>query len=153
MSEHIIPGLGAAFGFACLHLVDEHLLSSRGLSCLCPPLGAVAVLLFCMPNAPASQPKAVIGGHLVAGAVAFAVVGSGVQYPEAITVAVTIAAMSVLEVVHPPAGAYAFLFANKSMSAEGIIAPGLIGACVLVGAQILFNAIRDLISGKKPKFD
>jgi CBS-domain-containing membrane protein len=90
---------------------------------------------------------------LVAGAVAFAVVGSGVQYPEAIAVAVTIAAMSVLDVVHPPAGAYAFLFANKSMSAEGIIAPGLIGACVLVGAQILFNAIRDLISGKKPKFD
>ena len=42
-------------------------------------------------------------------------------YPEAISVALSITAMSLLGVSHPPAGAYAFLFASKKMGPIGII--------------------------------
>jgi CBS-domain-containing membrane protein len=85
--DAILSGLGAGLGFAALHYAQDNILKDQDLTCLCPPLGAVAVLLFCMPNAPASQPKAVIGGHLVAGVVAYGVLQTGVAYPEAISVA------------------------------------------------------------------
>merc|ERR1719273_223444 len=116
--DAILAGLGAAISFAALHIVHDQILAPQGLSCLCPPLGAVAVLLFCLPGAPASQPKAVIGGHVVAGLIGYAVVESGVAYGEAVAVACTITAMSALGVVHPPAGAYAFLFVNKGMGGD-----------------------------------
>lgn len=151
--DAVIAGVGALMGFAALHFANENLMKKNDLSCLCPPLGAVAVLLFCMPGAPASQPKAVIGGHLVAGCVAYAVVQSGVDYPEAISVALTISLMTALKVVHPPAGAYAFFFANKKMTEKGILAPGLAGAVILVGVQLVFNQIKKVVAGKKSKKD
>lgn len=101
--DAILAGIGAAFGFAALHLAHENV---EDLTCLCPPLGAVAVLLFCMPSAPASQPKAVIGGHIIAGCVAYGVVQSGVHYKEALSVALTIFGMAATKLVHPPAGAF-----------------------------------------------
>ena len=76
--ESIIAGLGAAAGFAALHVANDYVLKEMGLGCLCPPLGAVAVLLFCLPGAPASQPKAVIGAHVIAGVIGYAVLQSGV---------------------------------------------------------------------------
>ena len=105
MKDSIFSGLGAALGFGALHYVHDNVLAPRGYGCLCPPLGAVAVLLFCMPGAPASQPKAVIGGHIVAGIVAYAVGVSELPYPEALSVALTITVMSYFGVTHPPAGA------------------------------------------------
>ena len=122
--DAIIAGIGAAVSFAALHVVHDLIFVPQGLSCLCPPLGAVAVLLFCLPSTPASQPKAVIGGHIVSGLVGFAVVESGIMYGEAVAVALTIALMTYFEVVHPPAWAYPFLYVNKGMGWKGIFATG-----------------------------
>lgn len=148
--DAIVAGLGAAISFAALHVVHDQILAPQGLSCLCPPLGAVAVLLFCLPGAPASQPKAVVGGHIVAGIVGYAVVESGIAYGEAVAVACTIAAMTFFKVVHPPAGAYAFLFVNKGMGMKGIFAPGLVGGIVLVSVQKFINTVvKPMLSGSK----
>ena len=66
-----VAGLGALLGFGALQQTQAALTYfGTGLGCLCPTLGAVAVLLFCLPNAPASQPRAVVVGH-VASALAF----------------------------------------------------------------------------------
>lgn len=144
--DSLVAGLGAALGFAALHVANDLL----PVGCLCPPLGAVAVLLHCLPGAPASQPKAVLGAHVVAGIVGYAVVQSGLPYGEAIAVAATITAMSAAGLVHPPAGAYAFLYVNKGMGMQGIYAPGLVGAAVLVAAQMGFNkTVKPLLTGKK----
>ena len=69
-----------------------------------------------MPSAPASQPKAVIGGHVIAGIVAYSIVQAELPYAEALSVALTIFGMAATKMVHPPAGAYAFLFASKYVS-------------------------------------
>lgn len=156
--DSLLSGLGAAFGFAALQFANDRILKDQGLSCLCPPLGAVAVLLFCMPTAPASQPKAVIGGHLIAGLVSYAIVESNIKlpvllYPELLAVSLTIAIMSYLKVVHPPAGAYAFLFVNKGMGYKGIYAPGLVGAIILLGAQQVFNVVKDRILAPKTRIN
>lgn len=148
--DAIVAGIGAAISFAALHIVHDQVLAPQGLSCLCPPLGAVAVLLFCLPGAPASQPKAVLGGHIVAGLVGYAVVESGIAYGEAVAVSCTIAAMTFFKVVHPPAGAYAFLYVNKGMGWKGIFAPGLVGGIVLVAVQKFINGtVKPMLSGKK----
>jgi len=147
--DSIIAGLSAATGFAALQIANDYILEGYGMSCLCPPLGAVAILLFCLPGAPASQPKAVLGAHIIAGVIGYAVVQSSLPYGEAIAVALTITAMSAAKMVHPPAGAYAFLFVNKGMGLKGIYA-GLIGSAVLVATQIVFNStVKSVISGKK----
>ena len=75
--DSIIAGLGAASGFAALQVANDYVLP---VGCLCPPLGAVAVLLFCLPGAPASQPRAVTGAHVIAGLVGYAVVQSGREF-------------------------------------------------------------------------
>mmetsp|Transcript_29361 Transcript_29361/g.41081 ORF Transcript_29361/g.41081 Transcript_29361/m.41081 type:complete len:163 (+) Transcript_29361:113-601(+) len=150
MDPSILSGLGAALGFAALHLThDQVFLPYGGFGCLCPPLGAVAVLLFCMPNAPASQPKAVIGAHIIAGLVGYAVVNFANMgaYAEATAVVLTITLMSMFKMVHPPAGAYAFLYANKKMGLQGIFAPGLAGCFVLIAVQQVFLT---LTASKKP---
>ena len=150
--DAIVAGIGAAISFAALHVVHDQILAPQGLSCLCPPLGAVAVLLFCLPSVPASQPKAVVGGHLVAGIVGLIVVESGIKYGEAVAVACTIAGMTFFKVVHPPAGAYAFLFVNKGMGWQGIFAPGLAGGIVLVCVQKIINdTIKPMLSGASKK--
>lgn len=102
--DSIIEVLGAATGFAALQTANEY----GPLCCLCPPLGAVAV----QPGAPASQPRAVIGAHAIAGLVGYGVVQSGLPHGEAVAVALTIATMSAAKMVHPPAGAYAFLYVS-----------------------------------------
>eukprot|EP00584_Thalassiosira_punctigera_P004772 CAMPEP_0172526690 /NCGR_PEP_ID=MMETSP1067-20121228/1544_1 /TAXON_ID=265564 ORGANISM="Thalassiosira punctigera, Strain Tpunct2005C2" /NCGR_SAMPLE_ID=MMETSP1067 /ASSEMBLY_ACC=CAM_ASM_000444 /LENGTH=148 /DNA_ID=CAMNT_0013310253 /DNA_START=44 /DNA_END=490 /DNA_ORIENTATION=- len=146
--DSIVAGLGAACGFAALHLANDR----APVGFLCPPLGAVAVLLFCLPGAPASQPKAVVGAHVIAGLVGYGVVQSALPYGEAIAVVLTITAMSATRMVHPPAGAYAFLYVNKKMGPMGILAPGLAGSVVLVATQMAFNAtVKPLLSGKKKK--
>ena len=146
--DSIIAGLGAAIGFAALQVTNDY----GPVGCLCPPLGAVAVLLFCLPGAPASQPRAVIGAHVIAGLVGYGVVQSGLPYGEALAVALTITIMSAAGLVHPPAGAYAFLYVNKGMGVKGILAPGLLGACVLVASQMIFNStLKPILSGKKKK--
>ena len=150
--DAIVAGLGAAISFAALHVVHDQILAPQGLSCLCPPLGAVAVLLFCLPSVPASQPKAVIGGHIVAGIVGYAVVEGGIAYGEAVAVALTITGMTFFGVVHPPAGAYAFLYVNKGMGWKGILAPGLVGGIVLVLVQKIINGtVKPMLSGKSKK--
>ena len=151
MMDDILSGLGAAFGFAALHFINDSNLLQDYLgvtSCLCPPLGAVAVLLFCMPNVPASQPKSVIGGHVIAGLVSYGIIESNTTfYPELLAVSITITLMSLFKVVHPPAGAYAFFFTNKRFGIKGIIAPGLIGAIILIIAQQIFFTITKQIKG------
>lgn len=150
MMDSIIAGLGAAFSFAALQISNDYVLKDYGLSCLCPPLGAVAVLLFCLPGAPASQPRAILGAHVIAGLVGYAVVQLGLSYGEAVAVVLTITLTSAAKMVHPPAGAYAFLYVNKGMGLKGIFAPGLIGSAILVGSQLVFNsAMKPLLKKKK----
>jgi CBS-domain-containing membrane protein len=58
--------------------------------------------------------------------VGYGVVESQIAYGEAVAVALTISAMTYFKVVHPPAGAYAFLYVNKGMGWKGIFSLDLL---------------------------
>ncbi len=83
------------------------LASATELPLLIAPFGATAVLLFGQPGSPLAQPINVVGGYVVAGAIAVAVhtVAPGLPLAAALGVGLSIFAMLALRVTHPPAGA------------------------------------------------
>ena len=121
--------LCAAAGFAALELADAHLFKPQGMSCMCPPLGAVAVLLFAMPAAPASKASNVLIGHLLSSLVALLVVtylpAEYAIFAKGTAVAASIGVMTLTGTTHPPAGAYAFLFVAQKMVSDARFEPAI----------------------------
>ena len=73
--EQLRAGLGALLGISlCVFLVN--LGSRMGVSSLylIAPLGATAVLVFCVPNSPLAQPWSAVVGNVTAALVALIVV-------------------------------------------------------------------------------
>jgi hypothetical protein len=86
----------------------------------------------------------IISYHIIG----YAVVESQIAYGEAVAVALTISAMTYFKVVHPPAGAYAYLYVNKGMGWKGIFFPGLVGGIVIVIVQKIINGtIKPMLAG------
>ncbi|AIT79964.1 HPP family protein [Novosphingobium pentaromativorans] len=116
--------LGAALAIALAAGLTAMLLGVSALPLPLPllvaPLGASAVLVFCVPASPLAQPWPVIGGDLVSAAVGLAV-GHAVGVPwlaASIALGIAIALMSLLRCLHPPGGACALLYALGAAGAE-----------------------------------
>jgi CBS domain-containing membrane protein len=109
------------------------------------PMGASAVLLFCVPTSPLAQPWAVVGGNTVSALVGVACVHLVPASPDlvaATAVAMAIAAMLALRCLHPPGGATALLMAvNGVTSAQAALVPVLVNSVVLTTAAWLFHAL------------
>jgi CBS-domain-containing membrane protein len=78
--NHAIPAIGAAVGLFALGVCNDQLpglLGQDWLGFQSAHLAAVAATLWLMPNDAVSQPKNVIGGHLVVGATGWLVAQSG----------------------------------------------------------------------------
>ncbi|UXX79294.1 HPP family protein [Reichenbachiella carrageenanivorans] len=111
--------------------------------------GASAVLLYGATNSPLSQPRNLVGGHLVS-----ATVGVSIAYcissPElhwlacALAVGLAIVGMLITKTVHPPGGATA-LIANigsekiKSLGYMYVLNPILTGTIILLVVALIFN--------------
>ncbi len=118
-TEQLRAGLGALVGISlCAGVVG---LSSGlgGLSLyLVAPLGATAVLVFCVPNSPLAQPWSAFVGNVTSALIALLVV-QVVPAPWTVGVAVggAITAMMIVRALHPPGGAVALLTALEPASA------------------------------------
>ena len=98
--NHAMPAVGAAVGLFALGVCNDQLpglLGQDWLGFLSPHLAAVAATLWLMPNAPVSQPKNVVGAHLVVGAVGWLVAQSGMFGDMAGTVSFVLAMMAMGE--------------------------------------------------------
>ena len=104
--------------------------------------GATAVLLFAAPTLPFSQPRNVIGGHVVAaiaGTAAHAALGDFVLTP-ALSVGIALVGMQATSTLHPPAGGTA-LIAAMAGHTPFFVVPVFIGAVAQVGCACVFNNI------------
>ncbi|MCF7223544.1 HPP family protein [Marilutibacter chinensis] len=101
---------------------------------LMAPFGASCVLLFSAPASPLSQPANVIGGHLVATAIGLAAVHwlPDAAWAMPLAVALAIAAMAVLRVTHPPAGADPLLVLIARPEWSFLLFPVAAGSLALV---------------------
>ena len=141
----LLPVLGTMLGYLALHVVDSLLAATvPGASCFVPHLGAVAVLLFCAPAAPFSQPRNVLLGHLVAtlaAVLSFNALGTTLPLSlgRGASLATSIVAMQVFGALHPPAAAFAALYYGSAplhdLGYKVLLYPGLVGAAVLLVVQ------------------
>lgn len=110
------------------------------------PFGASAVLLYGAPGAPFSQPRSLIGGHLISALVGVVVYNiMGVSYlGVALAVALAIVLMLVAKAVHPPAGATALLGVTASQGSYlWLLSPVTLGAIILLIVALVVNNLDE----------
>ncbi len=103
--------------------------------------GASCVLLFGFPDSPFSQPRHVVFGHVIStltGLVCLTLFGPH-WWALAIAVATAIALMMWTRTVHPPAGSNPVIVFLMLPGWGFLLAPTLIGACMLVVVALIYN--------------
>lgn len=126
-------GIGAVAGMAIL----------TGLPLLMAPFGATAVLLFGQPASPLAQPVNVVGGYVVATAVAIlvALLMPGAAMSAPVGVGLAIFGMMALRVTHPPAGAVPILAATSPIPPDLLAAAIALGAVGLVALAVIHHRL------------
>jgi CBS domain-containing membrane protein len=148
--ERLRAAIGALAGLAVAGAVGLATMGAAGgsLPWLVAPMGASAVLLFCLPASPLAQPWSILAGNLVAGAVGVTV-ARWVADPlsaAALAMGLAIFAMYALRCLHPPSGAMAVVavLGGPSVHAAGygfLLAPVTLNGLVLVVAAIAWNRL------------
>ncbi|NVK12882.1 MAG: HPP family protein [Rhodobacteraceae bacterium] len=135
----IMAGLGAFLAIAALSLMTTH----ANLLLLIAPFGASCVLLFSVPASPLSQPAHVVGGHVLATAVALALNAllPDTWWALALAVGLSIALMAALRLTHPPAGADPLVVFAADPGLSFLLFPVLTGAVALVAIAALFHRL------------
>lgn len=108
--------------------------------------GASAVLLYAAPRAPFSQPRNLIGGHLLSaltGVACFKYLPDYLVLQEAVAVATAIVLMMMTRTVHPPGGATALIAIIGSEQVHGLgwgyVFTVMLGAFIMLAVALLSN--------------
>lgn len=106
-------------------------------------LGGTAVFLFALTRAPAAQPRALLGGHLIGAAVGIVCYRALGDSLEAYVVAESAALMLMLltRTVHPPAGANPILMIHAHAAWPALFQPVLLGAITLVLVAMIWSRL------------
>lgn len=115
--------------------------------------GATAVLLFATPHSPVSQPINVVGGHMIAAAIGLLLAA---LWPDShvlagFAVGLSIAAMMVLRIINPPAGATGLVAYLTHPGWMFLLFPVLCGSVALVLFAMLFYRFRGVEYPLPPK--
>jgi CBS-domain-containing membrane protein len=108
---------------------------------LVAPLGASAALIWMVPTSPLAQPRAVIGGSLVAAFIGLIVLGffGASPFAAGLSVALALIAMKGAKVFHPPAAALPILIVSTEPEALSFLTALAISTFLIVAAGALFN--------------
>lgn len=109
--------------------------------------GASAVLLYGAPQAEFSQPRNLVGGHVlsaVVGITVYKLLPNDLALASALAVSLAIAFMHVSRTIHPPGGATALIavIGSSQVHALGymfVISPVFIGAVVMLLVALVMN--------------
>jgi CBS-domain-containing membrane protein len=122
--------------------------------------GASSVLIYGIINSPFSQPRNLIGGHIISaiiGVTVYKIIPSELWLSSAIAVSLSIVVMQITKTLHPPGGATA-LIANlgsdniKELGYLYVLSPVLSGVFILLVVALIFNNLtshRSYPSNKK----
>ena len=143
--ERLRAVIGACIGLFVTALAT-HVLAPQVATWLIAPIGASAVLLFCVPSSPLAQPWAVVGGNTVSALVGIACfhLVPDVLLAAPLAGCLAIGAMFALRCLHPPGGAVALttvLGGNAVIDAGWTFAlmPVATNSLLIVTAALLYN--------------
>jgi CBS-domain-containing membrane protein len=139
--------VGSAIGIClCAYLSAEYF-EPKDLTLVIGSLGASAILVYGAVRSPFSQPRNLIGGHIVSGLVGVACYqffGGTLWLAAGIAVAFAAIAMMATKTLHPPGGATALIavIGGPKIHALGFLyalVPAGLGAFILVVVAVLIN--------------
>jgi CBS-domain-containing membrane protein len=132
--------LAAAGGFVAIALVAL-LTQVSGNPWVLGSLGASCVMLFGFPDLPFSQPRHVIGGHVLSSAIGLLCLGvlGATWLGMALALGLALAAMMLLRVPHPPAGSNPIIIFLSAPSWGFLVFPTLTGAVAIVIVALIYN--------------
>lgn len=100
--------IGSFLGIIAISYFHMDILDDKDLTLVVGSFGASAVLIYGVPNSPLSQPRNLIGGHLlsaIVGVVSYKLFSSNLFLATAIAVSTSILIMQLTLTSHPPGGA------------------------------------------------
>lgn len=136
-----VAGLGAAIAIGAMEFLSAEL--NYPLAVI--PFATSIVLVIGSPDATPAQPRALIGGHLVATLVGLMVAhatgpqSSVVPWAAAIAVGLAVLAMFLTRTFHPPAGINPLLVVSANLPWAFIVAPVLAGALLLTAFAFVWH--------------
>ena len=145
-AERLRSVVGALIGLLVTVLLSDMLANAGATPLLVAPMGASAVLLFCVPASPLAQPWSVIGGNTISALVGITVTRL-VHDPvlaAPLAGACAILVMFVLRCLHPPSGAVALttVLGGPAVHAAGYhfaFLPVCLNSTLIVLAALVFN--------------
>ncbi len=145
--ENLWSFIGAFFGIGLIAFYQSYFLHRLENIFLIASFGASSVLIYGAVQSPLSQPRNLIGGHLIS-----ALIGVTVYkiFPEIIwltaplAVSLSIVFMQITKTLHPPGGATALIaiIGSEKIKLLGygyIFSPVLTGALILFVVALIFN--------------
>ena len=137
-SHILLATIGAIVGVSALALIA----STTGKLMLLGSFGASALLIFALPEAPLSQPRAVVCGHLCASVIAFAcLMGFGAHWwAIGVATGLGVGAMMATRTVHPPAGSNAIIVFLSKPTGLYLVGSTLLGTVTLVIIGVMYHS-------------
>ncbi|MFT5367195.1 MAG: CBS-domain-containing membrane protein [Candidatus Latescibacterota bacterium] len=140
--------VGAFLGIYLITILGRYLaLRSIDSLFLIGSFGASAVLVYGAPLAEFSQPRNLVGGHVISavvGVTVFVLVGDTMALAGALAVSLAIAAMHLTRTLHPPGGATALIAVIgghqvHSLGYAYVFSPVFMGALVMFLVALVVN--------------
>jgi CBS domain-containing membrane protein len=160
LSEIIWSWLGSFAGIYAIWLLNSHLgIQEDANLFLIGSFGATAVLVYGAPMGELSQPRNLVGGHVIsaiAGIVAYKLLPEHAALAAALGVSVAIAAMLLTDTLHPPGGATALIavIGGKSIHDLGfmyVFSPVLAGVLIMLAVALIVNNLSSNTARHYPK--
>lgn len=149
--EHLFTFLGSFTGIGLIGLLNSRHLKAHDNIFLVASFGASSVLIYGIINSPFSQPRNLLGGHLISAIVGVTIhkfIPVELWLSCAISVSLSIVLMQITKTLHPPGGATA-LIANmgsekiQSLGYLYVLSPVLSGVLILLCVALVFNNLTD----------
>lgn len=153
--------LGSFLGIYAIYLLNSYLSITESDSLyLIGSFGASAVLIYGLPASDYSQPRNLVGGHIVSafcGVAAYKLAFGNVALAAALAVATATAAMHLTRTLHPPGGATALIavIGGSGIHELGFLymfSPVLVGAIVMLLVALFINNLSGNPARHYPKF-
>lgn len=131
--------VSGTLGILAIHFVTNLV----GFPLLIGSFGASAVLLFGANDSPLTQPRNLIGGHVLSAIVAVIIVATLGSNPFSIALAVgfAILVMNLTHTTHPPGGATALIGVQAGAGLSYVFIPVLAGALILLLVALFTNNV------------
>lgn len=145
--EHFWSFLGSFVGIGILAYLESIHFSGSDVVYLIGSFGASGVLIYGIIQSPFSQPRNLIGGHVISAFIGVTVnklVPDIIWISAPLAVSLSIIFMQITKTLHPPGGATALIAVTGSAQIKAlgymyVISPVLVGVLILFLTALIFN--------------